>query len=256
MCAATIVAGGAAATPRAGAAQPPAFHALPFAIGERLEFGARAAKVGRIGKATMWVDGPTQVRGTPTWVLHFVFKARVGPVRAEDRTTSWLDPRRMASLQFHKRERHPLSTHEERVEMFPDERRWAGAAGESGSNHTSAPLDELSFMYFIRTLALPADTTYDFDRHFDAARNPTTLRVVRRETITTPAGAFPTVLVEMRVKDPRRYHGEGVIRISLSDDARRLPVRIESRMPMLGRAVLTLESFAPPAARPAVARRQ
>jgi hypothetical protein len=59
----------------------------------------------------------------------------------------------------------------------------------------------------------------------------------------------------MRVKDPRRYRGEGVIRISLSDDDRRLPVRIESRMPMLGRAVLTLEAFTPPTGKPVVARR-
>jgi hypothetical protein len=255
MCAAGILAGGAASTPGTAATQLPRADSLPFAIGERLEFSARAAKVGKIGKATMWIDGPADVRGTPTWVLHFVFKARVGPVRAEDRTTSWLDPARLAALRFHKRERHPLSKHDERVEMFPDERRWEGAGRERGGNQTDAPLDELSFMYFIRTLALPADTTYAFDRHFDAARNPTTVRVVKRETITTPAGAFPTVLLEMRVKDPRRYHGEGVIRISLSDDDRRLPVRIESRMPMLGRAVLTLESYVPPAGPPAVARR-
>ena len=233
MCAAGILTGASASAPRTGAAQLPGADSLPFAVGERLEFSARAAKVGKIGKATMWVDGPTDVRGTPTWVLHFVFKARVGPVRAEDRTTSWLDPRRMASLQFHKRERHPLSKHDERVEMFPDERRWQGAGRERGANQTDAPLDELSFMYFIRTLALPADTTYAFDRHFDAARNPTTVRVVKRETITTPAGAFPTVLLEMRVKDPRRYHGEGVIQINVTDDACRIPVRIRSSMPVL-----------------------
>jgi hypothetical protein len=48
--------------------------------------------------------------------------------------------------------------------------------------------------------------------------------------------------VEMRVKDPRRYKGEGVLRIHLTDDACRIPVRIESTMPVLGTTVLTLES--------------
>jgi hypothetical protein len=47
----------------------------------------------------------------------------------------------------------------------------------------------------------------------------------------------------MRVRDSRRYKGEGVIRINLSDDAMRIPVRIESAMPVVGTAVMTLQSF-------------
>jgi hypothetical protein len=46
----------------------------------------------------------------------------------------------------------------------------------------------------------------------------------------------------MRVRDPRRYRGEGVIRVNLSDDACRIPVRIESRMPVVGAAVMLLAS--------------
>jgi hypothetical protein len=45
------------------------------------------------------------------------------------------------------------------------------------------------------------------------------------------------------VRDSRRYKGEGVIRINLSDDAMRIPVRIESAMPVVGTAVMTLQSF-------------
>jgi hypothetical protein len=242
----------ALAAPRAGIAQQ--HGALPFGVGERLTYTARVAKVGTVGKALMWVEGPAEVRGRSTYVLRFDFNARVGPVKAADRTESWLDARQMTALRFHKYERHPLSKHSEQVELFPGERRWRADEGESGESPTSAPLDELSFMYFIRTLALPADTVYRFDRHFDAARNPTTVRVVKRETLTTGAGEFRTVLLEMRVKDPRRYRGEGVIRISLSDDDRRLPVRIESAMPVIGTAVLTLDSYTRPVPLPLAAR--
>ena len=52
-----------------------------------------------------------------------------------------------------------------------------------------------------------------------------------------------TVLVEMRVRDSRRYKGEGVIRINLSDDAVRIPIRIESAMPIIGTAVMTLDGL-------------
>ena len=236
----TAPAQGAAETPSAAAGR--AEHPLPFAVGDTLTYSARVAKVGRVGKAVMWVDGPSELRGTAAWVLHFNFSARVGPVKAEDRTESWIDARTMATLRFHKHERHPLSRHDERVELFPAEHRWTADDGTSGESESAAPLDELSFMFFLRTLPLDVDTTFVFERHFDPARNPTIVKVVGRETVTTGAGEFRTVKLEMRVRDPRRYKGEGVIRINLTDDARRLPVRIESAMPVIGTAVLSLDA--------------
>ena len=217
--------------------------ARPFYIGERLEYVVRMSGVGMKGRGAMWIDGPELVRGIETWVLHFGFKARVGPVRVSDATRSWLDPRRMASLRFTKRERHPLASHDEDVALYPDEKRWSAANGEAGGSLSDAPLDELSFIYFLRTVPLAEGALYTFDRHFDAARNPTTVRVVKRDRLTTGAGTFATVLIEMRVKDPARYRGEGVIRIHFSDDERRLPVRMESNIPQAGRAVMTLESL-------------
>lgn len=223
-----------------GAAQP---ASLPFQVGEKLSYRVSVAKMGTVGSGSMWIEGPVDIRGVSTWLLRFDFSAGLGPMKAVDRTSSWLDPVRMAAQRYIKHEKHVLSKREERVEIFAADRRWAGSNGESGVSPSSEPLDELSFMYFIRTLALAADTVYSFNRHFDPARSPTTLRVVRKEIVKTPAGRFATVLVEMRVRDSRRYKGEGVIRINLSDDAMRIPVRIESAMPVIGTAVMTLDSF-------------
>jgi hypothetical protein len=232
----------ALATPTGFAAQTSVTDQLPFAIGERLNFRAHAARMGVSGRGSMWIQGPVMVRGHNTYVLRFEFRAGLGPVKAVDATESWLDPVAMAVLRFYKHERHPLSNHTERVELFPEDRRWEAEDGRRGESPTDAPLDELSFMYFIRTLPLAADATYRFDRHFEAQRNPASVRVVGRETVKTPAGEFRTILLELRVRDPRRYRGDGLIRINLSDDERRLPVRIESAMPIIGNAVLTLES--------------
>ncbi|MFN2564687.1 MAG: DUF3108 domain-containing protein [Gemmatimonadaceae bacterium] len=215
---------------------------LPFAVGERLTFRAHAARMGITGRGAMCIEGPVSVRGRSVYVLRFDFQAGLGPVKAVDRTESWFDPVAMASLRFHKHERHPLSRHTERIELYPERRRWEAEDGRAGASPTDAPLDELSFMYVIRTLPLTPDATYRLDRHFESDRNPASVRVVRRETVKTPAGEFRAVLLELRVKDLRRYRGEGVIRIHLSDDERRLPVRIESTMPIIGNAVLTLES--------------
>ena len=212
----------------------------PFGAGEHLTYAVSVARFGTVGQGSMWVEGPVSVRGTRALLLRFHFRTRIGFVTAANETDSWIAADRLATLRFRKRERHPLSRHDEDVEVFPAERRWEGGDG-SGETATDAPLDELSFIYFLRTLDLRADSTYRFERHFDAARNPTTVRVVGRETLTTEAGEFRTTVLEMRVRDPR-YRGarEGVIRIHLSDDGCRVPVRMESSAPVVGTAVLTL----------------
>jgi hypothetical protein len=215
---------------------------LPFTIGERLTYQVSVEKAGKVGKATMWIEGPITVRGTRTYLLRFDSRIKVAFVSGVSRSSSWFDPRRGSSLRYFKHERNPLTHHDESVDMYPDEKRWTGAAGLTGTSPDNLPLDELSFMYFIRTLPLTPGAVHSFDRHFDVARNPIAVRMVRREIIPTPMGELRTFLVEMRVRDPRHYKGEGVIRIHLTDDACRIPARIQSQMPILGTAVLTIDS--------------
>jgi hypothetical protein len=217
---------------------------LPFAIGERLEYDAHAGP-GLNGRAEMWIEGPVVVQGTSTMVLRFSFAARVGFMQVADNTTSWLDPVRMAALRFSKEERRLLARHAEDVTMEPASRRWVAVDGRSGTSASDAPLDELSFIYAVRALSLPDDSSLVLDRHFDADRNPTTLRSLGRGTVTTPMGTYATREIEMRVRDARNYRGDGVIRFSISDDACRRPVRIQSRIPGAGTVVLTLTSAAP-----------
>jgi hypothetical protein len=219
-----------------GAAAPPAAAqsaALPFAPGESCVYRG-SNRLGRIGTGTMAVD--------PGYVLRFDFRGRVGPLTVNDRSRSWFDPATMASARYTKHERTPVSSRDEDVRMDAASLRWTGAGGAGGAMPTRTPLDELSFLYFIRTLPLAPGDRYDLSRHYDAARNPVVVRVVGRGVITVPAGSFQTIEVEMRVKDPARYRGEGVIQLHLTDDRRRALVRIESDIPRAGRMVLSLDS--------------
>lgn len=214
----------------------------PFAVGEALVYRVRAGRLGTIGRASMRVEGPEVVRGHTTYLLRFDFRGKVGFFTVEDRTRSWLCPEQMASVRYEKHERQPFSSHHEEVELYPDERRWKAADGAAGESPTDAPLDELSFLYYLRTLPLVEGETYTLDRHFHAERNPVVARVLRREAVTVAAGTYSTLVVEMRVKDRKRYGGEGVLHLYIADDERRYPVRIESSMPLVGKMVLELEA--------------
>lgn len=218
----------------------PADVALPFTAGEKLSYQVSLSNGNKVGTATMWIEGPVEVRGTNTLLLRFDSRIRYMLLPAVSRSSSWFDPVQGASLRFSKQERTPLSRHNEAFELFPAERRWKSEDGATGESPSNEPLDELSFMYFVRTLPMTPGTTYQFDRHFNPERNPITVSVIRREVIPTPMGELHTIRLEMRVRDPEHYEGEGIIRIHLSDDQCRLPVRIESTMPVIGTAVLTI----------------
>ena len=91
----------------------------------------------------------------------------------------------MTSLRYQKSERRPFSFNLDSVEIYPGLRHWESRA-DSGSTASDLPLDELSFLYFLRTITLVPDSLYSFDRTFDRRRLPTTVRLLKHERVSTP----------------------------------------------------------------------
>ncbi len=220
----------------------PAQATLPFGAGERLTYHVRVDQMRASGRGTMWIEGPTEIRGASTLLLRSAVEVGIGPIKAIDKTDSWFDPARMSAMKFGQQHRYLFSRTSADIEMYPGEMRWTNSKGDGGNSLTDAPLDELSFIYYVRTLALAPDSSYQLNRHYDADRNPVCIRVLGRDTVRIALGEFPVVVTELRVKDPR-FTGEGIIRLFLTEDADRIPVRIESTLPGLGSAVFILESF-------------
>ncbi|HSU13693.1 DUF3108 domain-containing protein [Longimicrobium sp.] len=214
--------------------------ALPFAPGEACTYRG-SGPLGRMGSGTFAVDAE-QDGGRPVYLLRFDFRGRLGIVGVENHTRSWFDPAETASFHFTKTERSPVSTKRQDVRMDVRARRWTGTQ-EGGEMTTAAPLDELSFVFFLRTLRLAEGDSYTFARHYDTARNPVRVRVIGRGRIRVPAGEFNAVEVEMRVRDAHHYNREGVIQFHFTDDPRHVPLRIESQIPVAGRMVLSLEAM-------------
>lgn len=89
--------------------------------------------------------------------------------------------------------------------------------------------DPISVIYYLRTMDLSPDVSHELTLIADGKVYKVHARVVRRETITTPAGTFKTVLVEPEMESagvPR----EERLYIWYSDDERRIPVRIRSEV--------------------------
>ena len=97
----------------------------------------------------MWIEGPVNVRGTSTYLLHFDSRIRIAFIPAASRSSSWFDPLRGSSLRFFKHEQNPLTRHDESVDFYPDQREWKSASGERvkvrPTRHSTSCLSCISF---------------------------------------------------------------------------------------------------------------
>jgi hypothetical protein len=113
--------------------------------------------------------------------------------------------------------------------MYPDRATYVyNNKPEQPSVHD--PLDDGSFLYFVRTLPLVVGETYTFDRYFNPKSNPVIIRVLRRERITVPAGTFNAIVVQPIIKTSGIFSDKGEAQVWFSDDSVRLMLQMKSKL--------------------------
>ena len=92
--------------------------------------------------------------------------------------------------------------------------------------------DPVSIIYYIRRLELTPGSSLAVKILSDRRVYDTEIVVLRRETVTVAAGTFRTIVVEPRLGKPagEERNPEGQMQVWLSDDERRLPVRIRTQL--------------------------
>jgi hypothetical protein len=220
----------------------PVRGAIPFAVGESLTY---RASFGRIpaGTARMSVEAIEVVRGRPAYHVVFTLEGGIPFLRVRDRYESWIDVETLASL----RHRQVISEGRYRrtttYEIYPERAQYR-KNDDSLVASVRDPLDEGSLLYAVRAAAVRVGETRREDRYFRPDRNPVLLSGVRRDTVTTPAGSFPSVVVAPSIRTKGIFGEGGAALVWFSDDARRYPVRVESRFAGIG-VTLVLQSVTP-----------
>jgi hypothetical protein len=213
---------------------------VPFAIGERLEYDVRFGKL-KVGSGRMEVMGVENVRGRDAW--HTVFTVRGGTFfyKVDDRLESWIDTETFASLRHVQDLKEGSRDRERRYEIYPDRLVYTENEGEEKETARD-PLDDGSFLYFIRTVPLSVGQTYEFPRYFKPDRNPVRVRVLRKESVKVPAGQFDAVVIQPIIKSKGIFSENGRAEIWLSDDDRRMMVQLKSSL-KFGSLNLFLKSY-------------
>lgn len=100
----------------------------------------------------------------------------------------------------------------------------------TSSDINDSTLDPLSCLYYVRRLPLEVGKSV-FIEVFDSKKlYKVEVQVLNKETVETPAGTFKTILIKPIIKSEGIFYRKGDILIWLTDDEKRTPVLLKTRV--------------------------
>jgi hypothetical protein len=204
---------------------------IRFAPGEKFVYDVKFSDL-QVGQATLAIVGTDTIRGQA--VVHALFAVKGGTFvyHVNDTTESWFDPRTMTSYRFWQDVNEGGRHVHRRFEIFPDTKTMQQEGKPGPEPSVADPLDDASFLYFVRTQPLVVGQSYDFNRYFKPNINPVTVHVLRRERVTVPAGTFDAIVVQPVFKTSGIFSQGGHAEVWVSDDSQRAVVQIKSQLPI------------------------
>ncbi len=216
---------------------------VPFGPGEHLTYKLKLGPFS-VGEGHMEVMGLDSVRGELTYHTSLRLEGGVPGYRVRDDFQSWFGVQDLVSQRFIKNQREGSYRAYRHYEFFPEEMRFErGDNDEEKDMPTDQPLDDVSFLYFVRSLPLEVGAEFSFDRYFKEGGNPVVIRVLRIETIEVPAGRFETIVVRPIIQTRGMFSQGGEAELYFTNDERRILVLLKSKVPLVGSLTLHLKSI-------------
>ena len=226
----------------------PVLKAMPFAAGERMDY---IAKIGwnHVGTGSMETVGVEDVRGRPAVHTRFQLKGRWLLFSANYLLESWIDQATFTSMRFTQDNDEDEREKDKVYEIFGERQTYSVNNGPELPS-VPDPLDEGALLYYVRTMDLEVGKTYDLNRYFRPDRNPVIVKVLRRETVSVPAGTFNTIVVQPIIKSKGIFSEGGKAEIWLSDDKDRVMVQMRVKLKVGPTINLQLKRHTPPTTNP------
>ena len=221
---------------------------VPFGHGERLVYEISWYNlVG--GTASLDVEEAAH-DGTPIFRVRSVAKSNAFvslffPV--EDRIESLIDRETLAALRLDVKQRQG-KRRRERVTVFDQVNHVATVVKNGERKVLDIPpsvQDSLSCLYYFRSLPnIDVGETVTIDVHESNKNWRLGIVGLNRERVRTGAGEFDAIRVRAQVEFEGVFLERGDVYIWFTDDARRLPVRLESKI-KIGRVTANLIEYQP-----------
>jgi Protein of unknown function (DUF3108) len=201
----------------------------PFRVGERLSYSVSFGRV-HAGSGEMSVLGTDSIDGHTTWRAMLTISGGIPLFRVHDSTMSWFDTGTFVSRRFVQYVNEGRY-HVRRDFRIDPESRTYRKNKEPVTASSPDPLDDISTLYFARTLPLADGDRYELNRYFQPEGNPVVIRVVRRERVTVPAGTFRAIVVEPQIVTSGIFSQGGHAQLWFSDDSARVLLQMKAGLP-------------------------
>jgi hypothetical protein len=204
---------------------------IHFSPGERFVYDVKFSDL-QVGQATLALVGTDTIRGQA--VVHALFAVKGGTFvyHVNDTTESWFNPANMTSYRFWQDVNEGSRHVHRRFEIFPDTKTMQQEGKPGPEPSVADPLDDASFLYFVRTQPMVVGQSYDYNRYFKPSINPVTVHVLRKERVTVPAGTFDAIVVQPVFKTSGIFSQGGHAEVWVSDDSQRVVLQIKSQLPI------------------------
>jgi hypothetical protein len=200
---------------------------VPFHVGEKMTYQAKVNFI-NAGTATMSVEDIEPVRGIPAYHTVFDVRGKVLLFHVNDHYESWFDTASLVSLHHTQHIDETKNQADRTYDFYPERKVYVRNGVENPS--VPDPLDEGSFIYFMRSVPLEVGKTYEFNRYYHVDRNPVVIQVERKEHIKVPAGEFDAIVVKPIIKSKGLFSENGEAEVWFSDDSTRRLLRLKSKL--------------------------
>jgi len=215
---------------------------VPFGAGEKLVFSVQYGLV-TAGEATLEVRNLAAIAGHPCYRI--VSDARTNDFFSKffavrDRYESYMDTTSLYSLRYEKHVHEGKFKRDEAVDFNQVTHR-------AVYKDKTVPIpprtqDVLSALYYVRTLPLEVGQSISVANHTDGKNYPLVIKVLGREHVKVDAGEFDCIIVEPILRGPGVFTQQGRLTVWLTDDRRRMPVIMQSKV-VIGHVAAILKSY-------------
>jgi len=233
--------------------EPGSGTAWSFAPGETSTYSVAFGRF-KLGEARLTVQDIETIDGRE--VVRTSLQVEGGPpfYRIENDFSSWIDTGRFRSIRFERRIREGPRRLRDRYELDPvagvftaeswseELESYEPSRFENGGPMPEDAIDEIAFLFLVRTLILDSGDESRMERYFKPQSNLISVRVLGREEIRVPAGRFKTIVVEPIIPELEVFREDRKPRVWISDDERRIIVKVQTNA-TIGAVALNLTDY-------------
>ncbi len=211
-----------------------------FKVNELLHFEVNYGGV-TAGYATIEVDRYQEYKGRKCYILKTTAQSRKSfnwIFKVKDWTESYLDAERFHSLRFEKHLKEG-SYHRDVIVAYDQKKNKAyyssfkPKSGKLRKKTIDIPdnvVDALSALFYVRTMDFEVGDEILLPGSDNKKIYPIKVIVHKKEKIKVPAGKFKCIVVEPVMADGGVFKKNGKVKVWLTDDDRKMPVKMETKV--------------------------